>query len=940
VPAVQRWIVALAVASGLCGIAYELLYARLLTTYLGDMFHVGASILVAFLLGIAAGSFVAHRWARWLWAVEIGIGAYALGFAWLFDRFGRALQETLLPTTAAHPAALVLCVVCLLLIPGMLIGFSVPLFTLLLRSHTHSAGQPEHNAAFSSVYRFYNAGAAACVLAIEFVVLRHLGIRNSLFALASINLIVGFLLCWIQRGARSSASRELVGVDAAPSPVATAAMRTLFAVSALSGIYQMFLYKLAEMIFGPFHENFAVVLALVLLGIVVGTRWADRRPVGFARWLLDGSIAVSVALLASAPIVWLWAAGNGLLGAVPALSTGFKIVAMAALSAVPLAVFGGTIPALLRELPEGREQAGRALGVSSLGNCVGYLLMVLWLYASVPDWLLVACLSGGLLAASAALTWRVGLRPGRRAALAGAALMALAFCWPSHFLHFGYDSYVSLGELRRARANYADVDVHRRFDSQISLLQSANSVETVVINGYRSLVSTRGGHTNLREMLYGLTPALFSKQRDRALVLGVGTGITASVTASLYPRTTGVEVNPSMLALLPRWADHNFSLHENPNVELVLDDGLSALLRSEQRFDAIVNTVTSPLYFSSSKLYTKEFFDLASEHLADGGVYALWFDGRVTEAGARVIFATLAKSFADCAVTYLDTTYLQLLCANEPLQMRNPSSIAWNSQIRAHVDAHGLGLELEEILSALLFPAPRLFESDWNAAHNTFDRPTLEFLMASLGVARQRWWSPYALLDIDVTATPQQSDSITGSNLAVRCYVLRVLQYADVAACLNELTAADDSSASAAADTYANLINTYETSARPLLSENERLDLVRELVSAGALDSAEELLERLEMTPRIRGDFLASLVDLHLVRGESISDVRLAELLTAAPLDPFTRSVIVRALAQRGERSAALAHLQFLRHLGAPTREVRALAQQLGLSPSNAGDDS
>ncbi len=122
-PAVQRWIVALAVASGLCGIAYELLYARLLTTYLGDMFHVGASILVAFLLGIAAGSFVAHRWARWLWAVEIGIGAYALGFAWLFDQFGRALQEALLPTTAAHPAALVLCVVCLLLIPGMLIGF-------------------------------------------------------------------------------------------------------------------------------------------------------------------------------------------------------------------------------------------------------------------------------------------------------------------------------------------------------------------------------------------------------------------------------------------------------------------------------------------------------------------------------------------------------------------------------------------------------------------------------------------------------------------------------------------------------------------------------------------------------------------------------------------------------------------------------------------------
>ena len=45
----------LAVASGWCGIAYELLYSRLLTTYLGDMFHVNAAILTSFLLGIGVG---------------------------------------------------------------------------------------------------------------------------------------------------------------------------------------------------------------------------------------------------------------------------------------------------------------------------------------------------------------------------------------------------------------------------------------------------------------------------------------------------------------------------------------------------------------------------------------------------------------------------------------------------------------------------------------------------------------------------------------------------------------------------------------------------------------------------------------------------------------------------------------------------------------------
>ncbi len=92
------------------------------------------------------------------------------------------------------------------------------------------------------------------------------------------------------------------------------------------------------------------------------------------------------------------------------------------------------------------------------------------------------------------------------------------------------------------------------------------------------------------------------------------------------------------------------------------------------------------------------------------------------------------------------------------------------------------------------------------------------------------------------------------------------------------------------------------------------------------------------MTPRNRGEFLTRSVELQLARGEPVSDEQLSELLTSAPLDPATRSMIVRALAQRGDRTAALNHLQFLPHLGMPRREAMELAEQLGLEP--AGDGS
>ena len=896
-------IAALAIASGVCGIAYELLYARLLTTYLGDMFHVGASILASFLLGIGIGARVAHRFVRWLWAVELAIGAYAVAVALAFGEFGAAIQQSWLPVTSGNPLALVLCVFAVILAPATAIGFSVPLFALVLRHHAQgSSGE----ASFRAVYRLYNLGAAACVLAVEFVVLRALGVQATLLALAGVNLGAGLLL----RRVPTPAPEPRV-----PASDATRAMRpalaALFAASVLSGIYQMFLYKQAELIFGPFHENFALVLAFALVGIWSGTTWAGRRADGLAVWLIRGSGALALSLLGVVPLVWLWAAANGTLGSAPLLSTLIKIAVLGAISGLPLAIFGGTVPALLRELPDTSDQAGRALAISSFGNCAGYLLMVLWLYAALPDRAIATGLCAGLLLAGVALarrTRRLRLRPALASAAAAAALAAL---WPASFLHYGFDSYASLSDLRNARAQEG-VQLHRRYDSQIALLRDAVGGEAMILNGYTSVVSAISGHTNLRELIYGLTPALYARGHERALVLGVGTGITAAATASAFAHTTAVELNPSVLELLPHFAAHNLDLAHNPRVELLLEDGLVALLRGDARYDAIVNTVTSPLYFSSSKLYTREFFALASARLAPGGVYALWFDGRVTQAGARVIFETLSKSFADCAVTYLDATYLQLICGNEPLAARAPTSLAWDPRVRALVDAHGLDLGLEQLLAALSLPRHRLFAESWQAPQNSFDRPVLEFLMASRAVSHQDWWSPYALLAVDVGVAPDGRSRLDAEALAARCYALRAMHYADTKGCLAALTALGGSDGLAR---YARHLLSHDRRT-PLLPAAERIELAQQLFDAGRTDDAAALVAGVRVPPREGGEWQTLDAEMRLAKGERLDDAALGRLFTAAPLDLRAREVLARALAARGDDRQALAHARFLEHIG------------------------
>gem|GEM_PF-4176815 len=93
------------------------------------------------------------------------------------------------------------------------------------------------------------------------------------------------------------------------------------------------------------------------------------------------------------------------------------------------------------------------------------------------------------------------------------------------------------------------------------------------------------------------------------------------------------------------------------------------LLQESQTYDTIVNTVTSPHYYSASKLYTKEFYDLVSKKLSPGGVYSSWFDVRIENVGISVMINTLESSFNDCRYFALSSGYFNVVCSNEVLNI-------------------------------------------------------------------------------------------------------------------------------------------------------------------------------------------------------------------------------------------------------------------------------
>jgi spermidine synthase len=68
------------------------------------------------------------------------------------------------------------------------------------------------------------------------------------------------------------------------------------------------------------------------------------------------------------------------------------------------------------------------------------------------------------------------------------------------------------------------------------------------------------------------------------------------------------------------FAEHNFDVIRNPRVEVQIDDGRHYLLTSKEKFDGITSDPLDPWVKGAAALYTREFFEIAKQHLNPGGV--------------------------------------------------------------------------------------------------------------------------------------------------------------------------------------------------------------------------------------------------------------------------------------------------------------------------------
>lgn len=110
---------------------------------------------------------------------------------------------------------------------------------------------------------------------------------------------------------------------------------------------------------------------------------------------------------------------------------------------------------------------------------------------------------------------------------------------------------------------------------------------------------------------------IFAPQAKRVLVIGLGGGSIPKRFWRDYPEMTVevAELDPMVVDVAKRF----FQVREDPRLRIFVQDGRLFLRRAQQKYDIIIIDA----YFSESipfHLTTREFYELASERLAPGGV--------------------------------------------------------------------------------------------------------------------------------------------------------------------------------------------------------------------------------------------------------------------------------------------------------------------------------
>ena len=723
--------------SGFCSLVYQVVWTRMAFASFGIIMPVLSVVLSVFMLGLAIGSWAGGRWIQPLTgrsgisavyfyaAVELVIGLGAFGVPKLF-----AAGEQLLLTSGQTDSFRYLSLSALVLAGAILpwcicMGMTYPLMLAFIRERERG-----ETSGFSYLYLANALGAMSGTFLAAMVWIEVLGFHHTLWQAAAGNFANAFIsvcLGWEQRaggGARAT-GRDTGKTAAVPrfavtGPPDAAQNGMLKWILFSTGFLAMAMEVVWTRAFTPVLKtqvySFAAIIFVYLGATFLGS-WRYRRDLHAHRQISLAALMAALAGLVFLPVVLddfriVVAAGPRL------AQTNLPSAILLLASICPFcAGLGYLTPGLIDEYAGGDPgRAGRAYAINVLGCILGPLFACYGLLPHLSERFSLLLLSVPLLIFCLCLRRRLS-RPWK---LTLVPVLTLILGWSV----FGTEDFEVL-----LRKTNREVVVRRDYAATVISFGSGPS-RALLVNGI-GMTSL----TPITKFMVHLPLACHTGPPKSVLVICFGMGTSYRSAMSWNIDTTAVELVPSVAQAFGFYHADAERFLSATNGRIIIDDGRRFLKRAGKKFDVIVVDPPPPVVAAgSSLLFSREFYDLAKQHLNPGGIIQMWYPGSDDQATSFAVLRSFYESFPYArSLPSVEGSGAHLLGSLEPLEKldaeklaaRMPESarldlVEWNAVKDARAYLASI-CDKEFDPAALLYPDPSIEVTD--------DKPFNEYFL-------------------------------------------------------------------------------------------------------------------------------------------------------------------------------------------------------------------
>ena len=808
----RRVVLAVCFLSGVSGLLYEVVWARMLHLLFGDTVLAVSTVLASFMAGLAMGSFWIGRYIdrrRRVLAVyaglEAGIGLSALLLPVVLQALTPLyvwLHQSLSSSFWLFSLVRFLLAFCLLCVPTALMGATLPVLSRYLVQSSATLGWN-----VGALYAFNTGGAVLGCFTAGYALIGSVGLSRTVWIGAALNFAIA-LVAWLgQRWIEAPGAREVPSSsprDTAPA-VALYDDRTVrrvlwsFALAGCAALsYEVIWTRALTFFVGNSTYAFSAMLTTFLCGLALGSALVARISDRSANVLaLLGALQVGIGVYGILTIAILGRLFYGLDGWWEGFSNaywgaplGLTFLKTFVVILPPTLCMGATFPLVSKIVAQGPDMVGRGVGrayaCNTLGAIVGawvsgfVAIPLLGIHHSLALTALLSLGTGGVLLASSSTSRR---RQGVLYAGALSCFIAVMVTTPT----FRFADIA--GEPEKTVLHY-DEDVA----GVVKVATDIYDRKLLSINGWSVAgtgspnpdVALVNDYPEVQKMLAHL-PMLLHPAPHTALVIGFGAGGTAwsmSRYAALR-RLDIVEFVPGVIRAARFFPEVNHDVLTDPRVRVIIDDGRNYLLVTPETYDVLSVDTLDPKHAGNGNLYTREFYELSRRVLKPGGVFVQWLPyHQVDNASLKMI----ARTFQDVyphATMWLNRFkgYTLLLGTLEPLQIDV-----------ARLDAHFRTPAVQRDLAEVHVGTPWQFLESFamrsdtvrryavgSARLNTYDHPYVEFYGLSWRDPVEENLAELAHFADDVTpllafadASPAEQQSIPG-RVAVQRRIARYI---------------------------------------------------------------------------------------------------------------------------------------------------------------------